>query len=604
MSQAAKISKALGGKRTTDGFIMPCPAHDDRNPSLSVKDTDDGLLVHCFAGCDWKEVKAKLSDMQLLNGEEQASANKREFQIVTDKYSYCKADGKLAYKVYRYTPKDFRPHHLRNGEWVKGMGGKQALPYRLDVLLANDEICFVEGEKDVESMLAAGIPATSKSTGTAVDDQVFLDFFSNKKVFFIPDNDKAGHKQARNFAKAMLPVAAEVRYCDICRELPPQGDMSDWLETNNADGLMQRLRGFPVLREEEDVDFDPSDVYPTIDADGMAAVTVADDFVEDFLTAGQMSVLYGPSNSGKTFFATDLALHVALGWRWRDRDVNQGGVLYVAAEGSYGIRNRIVAFRNHYGLSGKVPLTVIPTTVNLLNDDAAVQRLVNTIKVKAQQFGGISMVVLDTLARVMSGGNENSSEDMGALIANCDKVRQACDAHLMLVHHTGKDLAAGARGHSSLRAATDTEIEIAVGLDGSVASVTKQRELEVAGEFGFGLETLEIGTNLRGKPVTSCVVVPSDVAMRKRARRPSGKNQKVIFKALMKAVTDIGEGRSGPEHPFVRGVSVEAWQRYAYPMMAGESRHKSTAFVRAFEGLLESEFVGHYDDFVWVIGSD
>ena len=145
----------------------------------------------------------------------------------------------------------------------------------------------------------------------------------------------------------------------------------------------------------------------------MAAVTLADDFVEDFLTAGQMSVLYGPSNSGKTFFATDLSLHVALGWRWRDRDINQGGVLYVAAEGSYGIRNRIVAFRNHYGISTKVPLTVIPTTVNLFNEDAAVQRLINTIKVKAQQFGGISMIVLDTLARVMSGGNENSSEDMG-----------------------------------------------------------------------------------------------------------------------------------------------------------------------------------------------
>ena len=604
MSQAAKISKALGGKKSGDGYVVQCPAHEDRNPSLSVKDTDEGLLVHCFAGCDWREVKAKLNEQGLLDESEATPDTKYNFSIVIQKYDYYDEHGELQYKVYRYLPKDFRPHHFRNGEWVKGLGGKQALPYRLDVLMQSDEICFVEGEKDVDNLLAAGIAATSKSTGTSADDEVFLKYFANKKVFFIPDNDKAGHAQSRSFAKALLPIAAEVRYCDICQELPMSGDMSDWLEENSADGLMDRLRDYPVLTDEEDVDFDPTDVYPTIDADGMAAVTLADDFVEDFLTAGQMSVLYGPSNSGKTFFATDLSLHVALGWRWRDRDINQGGVLYVAAEGSYGIRNRIVAFRNHYGISTKVPLTVIPTTVNLFNEDAAVQRLINTIKVKAQQFGGISMIVLDTLARVMSGGNENSSEDMGALIANCDKVRQTCNAHLMLVHHTGKDLAAGARGHSSLRAATDTEVEIAVGVDGSVASVTKQRELEVAGEFGFTLETLEIGTNLRGKPVTSCVVIPSDVSMRKRAKRPSGKNQKVIYKALTKAVVDIGEGRSGPEHPFVRGVTVEDWQKYAYPMMAGESRHKSTAFIRAFEGLIESEFIGHYDGFVWAISND
>jgi RecA-family ATPase len=79
------------------------------------------------------------------------------------------------------------------------------------------------------------------------------------------------------------------------------------------------------------------------------------------------------------------------------------------------------------------------------------------------------MIVLDTLSRVIAGGNENAPDDMGQLIGNCDRIRAEARAHVMLVHHTGKDEARGARGHSSLRAATDTEIEVSGGNGVSLA---------------------------------------------------------------------------------------------------------------------------------------
>jgi len=81
------------------------------------------------------------------------------------------------------------------------------------------------------------------------------------------------------------------------------------------------------------------------------------------------------------------------------------------------------------------------------------------------------------------------------------------------VHHSGKDQARGARGHSLLRAATDTEIEIIDNGGIRTATVTKQRDLECTGQFAFKLKPVEIGTDRRGKPITSCVVVaeqPSD----------------------------------------------------------------------------------------------
>jgi RecA-family ATPase len=63
-----------------------------------------------------------------------------------------------------------------------------------------------------------------------------------------------------------------------------------------------------------------------------------------------MSVIYGPSNCGKTFFVVDLALHVALGREWRGRAVDRGAVVYLSLEGAQGIRNRLAAFRKHHGL--------------------------------------------------------------------------------------------------------------------------------------------------------------------------------------------------------------------------------------------------------------
>lgn len=258
-----------------------------------------------------------------------------------------------------------------------------------------------------------------------------------------------------------------------------------------------------------------SDVKPNLD--------VAD-FVEGLLTESGLSVVYGESNCGKTFFMTDLAFHIATGRPWREREVDKGGVIYVALEGGFGIRNRLAALRIHYAIGAeRIPFAIVPCAVNLLDADADTDPLIALIKAAAQEINvPVRLVVIDTLARAMNGGNENAPEDMGKLIKAADRIRDQTKAHVTFVHHSGKDAARGARGHSSLRAATDTEIEITRNDDSgnSLAKVTKQRELEIAGEFPFTLEQVELGINRRGKMVTSCVVIDagSPEGTGKRAR--------------------------------------------------------------------------------------
>ncbi len=58
MSLETLIDRLDGAKETGHGkYIVRCPAHDDRSPSLAIKDCGDGrILLHCFAGCDVESV--------------------------------------------------------------------------------------------------------------------------------------------------------------------------------------------------------------------------------------------------------------------------------------------------------------------------------------------------------------------------------------------------------------------------------------------------------------------------------------------------------------------------------------------------------------------
>jgi putative DNA primase/helicase len=58
---AELVARALGGRRVGVAWMARCPAHDDRKPSLSIRDSDDGkVLVRCHAGCDQAQVIEEL----------------------------------------------------------------------------------------------------------------------------------------------------------------------------------------------------------------------------------------------------------------------------------------------------------------------------------------------------------------------------------------------------------------------------------------------------------------------------------------------------------------------------------------------------------------
>ena len=267
-----------------------------------------------------------------------------------------------------------------------------------------------------------------------------------------------------------------------------------------------------ALQAAPDPSFDapPRQLPPLEWFDDVAPALTDAYLVKGVLSHGAMSVVYGPSNSGKTFFALDIAFHLAIGAPWRGRRVKQAAVLYLAAEGGRGVSNRIAALKQETGVCD-VPLALRRAGLDLLHNQANLQELVDLAQSVTESFPELPLlIVIDTLSRIMAGGDENSAADMTALIRNIDAIREATGAHIMLVHHTGKDTARGARGHSSLRAATDTEIEVGNDNGARAALVTKQRDYQGGETFAFALKNVTLGHDQDGDEVTSCIVEAVD----------------------------------------------------------------------------------------------
>jgi hypothetical protein len=255
--------------------------------------------------------------------------------------------------------------------------------------------------------------------------------------------------------------------------------------------------------------------------------------IKGLLAPNSLAAVIGQSSSGKTFFAADLALHLATGQPWRGHRVRSGLVIYAALEGPVSAENRFVAARLHSGVPSSIPLKLTPGPLNL-REPADAALLIEFVRAAQSEFGlNCIAIFVDTLSRAMAGGDENGPEDMGALIAGADAVRLGTGATVILVHHLGKDETRGARGHSSLKCALDTELEVTARADGlRTATVTKQRDLPSGTRFGFRLRVVELGNDTDGDPVTSCVVQVTEDLPTACKQQPTGKNQNILLAAL------------------------------------------------------------------------
>jgi len=248
--------------------------------------------------------------------------------------------------------------------------------------------------------------------------------------------------------------------------------------------------------------------------------------VKNLLARDSLALVYGQSSVGKTFAVIDIALAVARGTgEWFGRKAKSGGVFYIAGEGARGLVNRMKAYCQHHGVDPEeVQASFYAGALNLLDENAA------EIAMETVRLLKPSLVIIDTLATTMIGGDESSAKDMTSYLASAKMLRRASKACVLIVHHSGKDESRGARGSSSLRAAVDTEIAITQNGDVRIMKITKQRDGIAGVEVGYQLQAVDLGMDEDLESITSCVVTPADVPG--QPAKPLGAVQSQIMDAI------------------------------------------------------------------------
>ena len=375
----------------------------------------------------------------------------------------------------------------------------------------NTPLIFTESIANADSLwLSAGYQAVccfgSGNIKTAVAD--YRSREPGRDFIIMPDKGKESEAwdiaAEFNCAVAVLPDT-----------VPDKSDINDLYCAGDSDiYVVQDILGNATKPPEPD--------YPVslVFADELSTnYEPPDELIEGVITAGAGSVLYGDSNSGKTFLAIDMACSVARGVDWQGRKVEAGAVVYIASESPGSVRGRLQAYQQHHGCT--VPnFAIVQSSINLYRDDIDTNRIIVLVRQIERQRGvKVRLIVGDTLARLSTGANENSGE-MGQVIERFDRIRTECNSHFMLIHHSGKNAANGARGWSGIRAAIDTELEVTDNPTGRCCEVMKQRDLQSKGErIGFRLDSVTLGVTKWGKPATSCVVVASDAPEKKTGKR-------------------------------------------------------------------------------------
>lgn len=241
------LNKLPGHRRSGTGWIAHCPAHDDKQRSLSVTEGEDGrVLLHCFASCDAADIAHALGldvrDLFPRSERPKKPATTRR-QIVA-RYPYRDEHGQLLYEAVRFAPKGFSQRQPDGqGGWISDLAGTRRVLYRLPELLTSGSrwVFVVEGEKDADRLAGLKLVATTAAMGASAPWlSEYTAVLAGRHVAILPDNDEAGSKHAQKIAAAIHDTAASVRVV-VLPGLPAKGDVSDWLDNGSTRSELERL---------------------------------------------------------------------------------------------------------------------------------------------------------------------------------------------------------------------------------------------------------------------------------------------------------------------------------------------------------------------------
>lgn len=254
-----------------------------------------------------------------------------------------------------------------------------------------------------------------------------------------------------------------------------------------------------------------------------------------WLRRGETSVLFGPSNSGKSALVCHLGNCIVTRQPFFGAQVRQGIVLHVGAEAPESVLDRMQAFKLR-DATGALPYIVRMKPVNLSMPEEVGGFVAELERLRRDLGQPIVLIVFDTLARSIGTTDENCAGAMTGIADSAGHIARKIDAHVMLVHHTGKDAERGGRGSSALRGAVDTEISLCPQKEAIVrVAHEKQRSMQKGEAHYFETKAFILGQDEDGDDRTTVMAVESSKPSEKDSadkRNAASKYDTAVLTAL------------------------------------------------------------------------
>ena len=432
---------------------------------------------------------------------------------VVAEYIYEDKDGEPAFRATRHDPKSFLQWRTDgNGGWLGGLDGMTPplyhLPEVVEAVERGEQVYIVEGEKSCDALRDKGLAATTNPMGAKKWQEPHSATLKGASVTIIADADSDGRVHVNQVASMLHGTGKSLKVIHL-PSLKDGQDVVDWLAAGHkVKDLYALEKTTPEWEPVLDLNLD------WLTPDQVKALPPIEYLIDGILPKRGLSVLFGPSETGKSFKALD----------WASTIAQNDTVLYIAAEGQGGYGKRITAWERHnHKSAGK--LRQHHDAINLL-DETAIGALCQDGKALKP-----ALIIFDTLALCMAGGEENSAKDMGVVIAACKRIQRETGAAVLLIHHSDK---AGRweRGSSALRGAADSMVELseANGLIKMECSKSKDAEPFKTQQFKI-IPVLE---------TDSCVLIPSDQVAHVEDRDLTQAEEKAIDIMAMAAFVDVG----------------------------------------------------------------
>jgi hypothetical protein len=330
--------------------------------------------------------------------------------------------------------------------------------------------------------------------------------------------------------------------------------------------------------------------------------------VQNFLGVGEMSALYGMPGTAKSALAGDLGAHVAAGLPWFGRQVSQGAVLYIAAERGALVNRRMAAWRRHHGIND-IPLGIVAKSIDLRSNRKDADSVIECCERLQKNFGhDPRLVIIDTVSRVLAGGDENAPRDMGHLVANLAHIQEGTGAHVQVIHHVPQGQLR-LRGHGSLLGSMDTTVSLEKSSSGSVtATIDKNNDGPEGQAIAFRLEAVELYCDSEtGETTTAPVVIPSEIVPQQADRKKKPLSAK--YERARRALRGLASGtlaKTPPDEwglpPAINIVAAEAWRDGLLRdgVLDKEDKNVRKRFWDLKDRLAAKNVIGERDGYVWI----